>query len=170
MVIYHNVEVIKTEKVYPDRERKELPIECWATLRVEGKIIEVFMMPWGKFSNGRPIIADKTKKFPDEGDIVDVDIRLMTYDLYRINIEEKMLKQISTFPMDPIYVVMGKVVEAGEIKTEVYRGEKTKTRIIKVDCGILLDSKVDGWVAEQLQVGDYVAIIGKMFGEIVKGR
>ncbi len=129
------------------------PIEIWTTFEIDELKIEAFM--------GLPRVD------PEVGKIYDVNFKFMAYDLHQINIEEKMLKQISTFPMDPIYIVVGEVKEAGEIKSEVYRGKKTKTRIIKVDCGLLLDSKVDGWIAEQIKVGDYVAIIGKMFGEIV---
>ena len=151
MVVYR-AKVLKNE-IVTGGDYHPYPIEIWTTFDVNGKSIEAFL--------GLP------RQDPEVGKEYYVNFKLMAYDLYQINIEEKMLKQISTFPMDPLYVVMGQVVEAGEIKSEVYRGEKTKTRIIKVDCGILLDTKVDGWVAEQLQVGDYVAIVGKMFGEIV---
>ena len=150
-MVVHKAKVLKIDPVYG--EGHEI-IEEWAVCEVNNMKMEAFL--------GISVLYPS-----DVGKEYDVDFKLMAYDLYRINIEEKMLKQISTFPMDPLYVVMGQVVEAGEIKTEVYRGEKTKTRVIKIDCGILLDTKVDGWVAEQLQVGDYVAIVGKMFGEVV---
>lgn len=156
MVVYDG-ELIKIEPVYGETE--DQIIEMWATFRIDKYEIETFLDNYYVVPR-KNLLEGISKHF-------NITIVLMAYDLYRINIEEKMLKQISTFPMDPLYVVMGQVVEAGEIKTEVYRGEKTKTRVIKIDCGILLDTKVDGWVAEQLQVGDYVAIVGKMFGEIV---
>ena len=150
-MVVHKAKVLKIDPVYG--EGHEI-IEEWAVFEVNNMKMEAFL--------GISVLYPS-----DVGKEYDVDFKLMAYDLYWINIEGKMLKQISTFPMDPLYVVMGQVVEAGEIKTEVYRGEKTKTRVINIDCGILLDTKVDGWVAEQLQVGDYVAIVGKMFGEIV---
>ena len=152
MVIY-KAKVVKNE-IVTGGDYHPYPIEIWTTFEIDELKIEAFL--------GLPSFD------PEIGKIYNVDFKLMAYDLYRINIEEKMLKQISTFPMDPLYIVIGEVVEAGEIKLEVYRGEETKTRIIKVDCGLIIESKVDGWIAEELKVGDYVAIVGKMFGEIVK--
>ena len=149
-MVVHKAKVLKIDPVYGEGG---VIIEAWVIFKVEGCEIETYHV-------GIPIAPKIGKEYI-------IDFRLMTYDLHQINIADKMLKQISTFPMDPIYIVVGEVKEAGEIKSEIYRGKKTKTRIIKVDCGILLDSKVDGWIAEQIQVGDYVAIIGKMFGEIL---
>lgn len=151
-MVVHKAKVLKIDPVYG--EGHEI-IEEWAVFEVNNMKMEAFL--------GISVLY-----LSDVGKEYDVDFKLMAYDLYRINIEEKILKQISTFPMDPLYVVIGEVVEAGEIKLEVYRGEETKTRIIKVDCGLIIESKVDGWIAEELKIGDYVAIVGKMFGEIVK--
>jgi hypothetical protein len=150
MVIYR-AKVVRVEPVYGE---DNTPIEAWVTFDVQGFKIETF-------HTGIPVA-------PELGKVYKVDIDLMTYDFHHINIEEKMLKQISTFPMDPLYILTGELVEVGELKVEEYRGEKTTTREIKIDCGIEIESKVWGWIAEELKVGDYIAIIGKMFGEIVK--
>jgi len=143
--------VVRVEPVYGEGN---VIIEAWVTFKVKGYEIETYHV-------GIPIAPEIGKEYI-------VDFRLMTYDFHHINIEEKMLKQISTFPMDPLYILTGELVEVGELKVEEYRGEKTKTREIKIDCGIEIESKVWGWVAEELKVGDYIVIIGKMFGEIVK--
>ena len=178
MTIYKNVKVIKTEKVYPDLEERELPIECWATFRINDYTeIETFMMPWSTQS-GDTIITKDLKKFPDEGDIVNVDLSIMAYDLYRINIEEKMLKQITKFPGEdkygrswpsiPMYFVMGEIKEKEKFYKE-YRGKKIPSARMKVDCGILLDVvKINCSQVDELFEGDHVALIGMMYGEIVK--
>ncbi len=150
MVIYR----AKVIRVEPVSGEDNTPIEAWVTFEVQGYKIETF-------HTGIPVA-------PEMGKIYTVDIDLMTYSIYRINMEEKMLKQISTFPKDPLYFVMGEVIKTWDKKYEEYRGDKGWTLKIEVDCGIKIETKVWGWEAEELKEGDYVAIIGKMFGEIVR--
>ncbi len=143
MVIY-KAKVVKVEPVYGEAGN---PIEAWVTFGVNEFKIETFHV-------GSPIAPPIGKEYA-------VNFKLMTYDLYQINIEEKMLKQISTFPMDPIYIATGKVEE--------YDRENKK---ILFDCGILLECDTKGkalefW-AERIKVGDWIYVKGKMFGEIVK--
>jgi len=152
-MVKHKCRVIKNEIVTGGEYHPYLT-EIWTTFNLNGVVLEAYM--------GLPRFD------PEIGKEYIVDLRLMTYSFHHINIEEKMLKQISTFPMDPLYIVIGELVEVGELKVEEYRGEETKTRKIKIDCGIEIESKVWGWIAEELKVEDYIAIIGKMFGEIVR--
>ncbi len=149
MVIYR-AKVVRVEPVYGE---DNTPIEAWVVFEVEGFKIETF-------HTGIPVA-------PELGKIYNVDLSLMTYNIHRINIEEKILKQISTFPKDPLYFLMGEVTKTWDKKYEKYRGDESWTLRIEVDCGLRIDTKVWGWDAEEMKRGDYVAIMGKMFGEIV---
>jgi len=151
MAVY-NAKVIKNE-IVSGGEYHPYPIEIWTTFSVKEKKIEAFL--------GLPPFD------PQVGSTYSVDFRLMTYDIYRINIEEKMLKQISTFPKDPLYFLMGKVVDLKECERE-HKGKIVKSIWLLIDCGIEIETDVAYFKASELKIGDYVAIIGKMFGEIVR--
>ena len=123
------------------------PIEIWTTFEIDELKIEAFM--------GLPRVDSEV------GKIYDVNFKFMAYDLHQINIEDKMLKQISTFPMDPLYVVTGQVLEH----------DPDKGRTV-VDCGILLECDTSGKLLRfwrnKIKAGDWVYLMGKMFGEIVE--
>ena len=145
MVVYR-AKVLKNE-IVTGGDYHPYPIEIWTTFDVNGKSIEAFL--------GLP------RQDPEVGKEYYVNFKLMAYDLYQINIEEKMMKQISTFPMDPLYVVMGRVLEH----------DPTRGRTV-VDCGILLECDTSGKLLEfwrdKIKVGDWVYLMGKIFGEIVR--
>ncbi len=144
-MVVHKAKVLKIDPVYGEGHKI---IEEWAVFELDDIKIEAFL--------GISVLYPS-----DVGKEYDVDFKLMAYDLYRINIEEKMLKQISTFPMDPIYIVMGQVLEH----------DPDKGRTV-VDCGILLECDTSGKLLEfwrnKIKIGDWVYLMGKMFGEIVK--
>ncbi len=167
MVVYKS-KLVKTEPVFG-----ELPdqlIEMWATFEAEGYEIEVFLDNF--------YVVPRKDLLEGIGKFFNIDFSLMTYDIYRINVEEKMLKQITRYPGEdrygrgwpsiPMYFLMGEVVKTERVVGE-YRGRKSNRLKIKVDCGLVIDTDFGGPLVEELRVGDYVAIIGKMFGEIVKG-
>ena len=136
----------KVVRVEPVHGEGGLIIEAWVTFKVEGCEIETYHV-------GIPIAPKIGKEYI-------IDFRLMAYDLHQINIEDKMLKQISTFPMDPLYVVTGQVLEH----------DPDKGRTV-VDCGILLECDTSGKLLRfwrnKIKAGDWVYLMGKMFGEIV---
>ncbi len=152
-MVVHKAKVLKIDPVYG--EGHEI-IEEWAVFEVNNLMMEAFL--------GISVLYPS-----DIGKEYYVNFKLMTYDLYRINIEEKMLKQISTFPKDPLYFLMGEVVDLKERERE-HKGKIVKSIWILIDCGIEIETDVAYFKASELNIGDYVAIIGKMFGEIVKGR
>ncbi len=149
MVVYQS-KLIKVEPVYG--EAKDQIIEMWATFRIDKYEIETFLDNY--------YIVPRKNLLEGIGKHFHINIVLMAYDLYRINIEEMMLKQISTFPLDPLYVVMGRVLEH----------DPTRGRTV-VDCGIILECDTSGKLLEfwrnKIKVGDWVYLMGKMFGEIV---
>lgn len=88
-----------------------------------------------------------------------------------------MLKQITKYPGEdkygrawpsiPMYFIMGEIKEVERIKKE-WRGRKIEKYRILVDCGLIVETEVRVDKIDELYGGDYVVIIGKMFGEIVK--
>ena len=167
-MVRYRCKLIKNKVDYADEENTQA-IEMWTTFSIDNLEIEVFL------DNFYVLPYDNLK-----GKEYDVDFKLMTYDIYRINIEEKILKQISTgynppeegddrgWPSTPMYFLMGEVVNLKEVEIES-RGEKKKSMWLKIDCGIEIETRTGRYVAFELRKGDYVAIIGKMFGEVVKG-
>jgi hypothetical protein len=143
-MVSYKAEIIKVEPVYG--EANEI-IEEWARFRIDGYEIEAFL--------GISAI------YPEEvGSECNVDLTLMTHNIHRINIEEKMLKQITTFPKGPIYFFTGEIVDINLEK-----------RVITVDSGIKIECGVNGLtlnpVVSCLREGDWVFVAGKMFGEIL---
>ncbi len=157
MVVYKG-KLIKVEPVYGEAEGQI--IEMWATFEVEGHKIEVFLDNFYVIPK-KDLLERAEKHF-------NLNLVLMTYNIHRINIEEKILKQISTFPKDPLYFVMGDVTRILGKRYEEIEGKKRLRVRIEIDCGIRLETETGAWGVERLKEGDYVAIIGKMFGEIVR--
>ena len=167
MVVYDGV-LIKIEPVYGETE--DQIIEMWATFRIDKYEIETFLDNY--------YVVPRKNLLEGIGKHFNITIVLMGYDLYRINIEEKMLKQITKFPGEdkygrswpsiPMYFVMGEIKEKEKFYKE-YRGKKIPSARMKVDCGILLDVvKINCSQVDELFEGDHVALIGMMYGEIVK--
>ncbi len=152
--------VVRVEPVYGEGN---VIIEAWVTFKVKGYEIETDHV-------GIPVAPENGKEYI-------VDFRLMTYDFHRINIEEKMLKQITKYPGEdkygrawpsiPMYFIMGEIKEVERIKKE-WRGREIEMYRILVDCGLIVETEVRVDKIDELYRGDYVVIIGKMFGEIVK--
>lgn len=149
-MVKYKAMVARVEPIYGETGH---PIEAWVVFEINGMAIETF-------HTGTPIA-------PEEGKEYGVDIDIMTYDLYKVNIEEKMLKQISTFPKDPLYFLMGEVVDLKERERE-HKGKKVKSIWLRIDCGIEIETHTAYYKAAEVGKGDYVAIIGKMFAEVVK--
>jgi len=143
--------VVRVEPVYGEGN---VIIEAWVTFKVKGYEIETYHV-------GIPIAPEIGKEYI-------VDFKLSAHDILCINIEEKMFKQISTFPRDPRYFVMGEVTKIKDRRYEKHGENEAWILNIEIDCGIKMDAEVGGWGVERLKEGDYVAFIGKMFGEIVK--
>ena len=166
MVVY-DVELIKIEPVYG--EAKDQIIEMWAAFRIDKYEIETFLDNY--------YVVPRKDLLEGIGRHFNINIVLMAYDLYRINIEEKMLKQITKFPGEdkygrgwppvPMYFIMGEVVDLKEREKESWSGEVKRVMWLKIDCGIEIETTSASPYALELVKGDYVAIIGKMFGEIV---
>ena len=159
--------LMKTEPVYGEAEGQI--IEMWATFEVEGYEIEVFLDNF--------YVVPRKDLLEGVGKDFNLNLVLMAYDILRINIEEKMLKQITKYPGEdkygrawpsiPIYFIMGEIKEVERIKKE-WRGREIETYRILVDCGLIVETEVRVDKIDELYRGDYVVIIGKMFGEIVK--
>jgi len=161
-MVKYKCRVLKNE-IVTGGEYHPHPIEIWTTFDVGVIKLEAFM--------GLPRFD------PEIGKEYIVDFRLMTYDFHRINIEEKMLKQITKYPGEdkygrawpsiPMYFIMGEIKEVERIKKE-WRGREIEKYRILVDCGLIVETEVRVDKIDELYGGDYVVIIGKMFGEIVK--
>jgi sporulation protein YlmC with PRC-barrel domain len=149
MVVYKS-KLIKTEPVYGEAENQI--IEMWATFKIEEHEVEVFLDNF--------YVLPRKEILEGIGKVYDVDLTLMTHNIHRINIEEKMLKQITTFPKGPIYFFTGEIVDINLEK-----------RVITVDSGIKIECGVNGLtlnpVVSCLREGDWVFVAGKMFGEIL---
>ena len=166
MVVYSG-KLIKMEPVYGEVEGQV--IEIWATFEIGNNEIEVFLDNF--------YVVPRKYLLDGVGKIFNLNLALMSYDIFRINIEDKMLKQITKFPGEdkygrpwpsiPMYFLMGEITK---LKSTTWDwGDRVDDALhIFVDCGILIDTVITGHLVNELRVGDYVAIIGKMFGKIVE--
>ena len=145
-MVVHKAKVLKIDPVYG--EGHEI-IEEWAVFELDYIKIAAFL--------GISVLYPS-----DIGKEYYVNFKLMTHDIYRINIGEKMLKQISTFPKMPEYYILGKIKSVDIVR-----------RKIVVDCGLDIECDVSGikndGIVRCLSEGMWVFIYGSMYGDIKNG-